>query len=244
MLISLIFTVLRVASIASGNNDQLTLKVGSQQGALLDLRQSLRISPYLYGVNVFPPAGSSSIEANFTGFMNYGSTVVNSLHSAGINLLRFPGGSWGENHILSYDQLYDFSNLLYTTGAQGMIQARLSNPIDKYNKATTLDDRARLAGHWVDFMSNPKSTFRGKYARVPIHPVLLWSVGNEPDRGTYTLDTASKPHGMTITGTEGPNNGKAYPATTSKTSSPTPSRCTRTIPPSKSLDRKLASSTA
>ena len=191
LLISLIFTVLRVASIASGNNDQLTLTVGSQQGALLDLRQSLPISPYLYGVNVFPPAGSSSIEANFTGFMNYGSTVVNSLHSAGINLLRFPGGSWGENHILSYDQLYDFSNLLYTTGAQGMIQARLSNPIDKYNKATTLDDRARLAGHWVDFMSNPKSTFRGKYARVPIHPVLLWSVGNEPDRLTDP-DTGAK----------------------------------------------------
>src|SRR5437763_244526 len=77
LLISLIFTVLRVASIASGNNDQLTLTVGSQQGA------------------------------------------------------------------------------------------------------------------WLDFMSNPKSTFRGKYARVPIHPVLLWSVGNEPDRLTDP-DTGAK----------------------------------------------------
>src|SRR6266699_2061088 len=191
LLISLIFTAVRVASIASGNNDQLTLTVGGQQGALIDLRQSLPISPYLYGVNVFPQAGSSSIEANFTGFMNYGSKVVNGLHSAGINLLRFPGGSWGENHILSYDQLYDFSNLLYATGAQGMIQARLSNPIDKYNKATTLDDRAKLAGHWVDFLSNPKSTFRGKYANLPIHHVLLWSVGNEPDRLTDP-DTGAK----------------------------------------------------
>jgi uncharacterized protein (TIGR03067 family) len=37
-------------------------------------------------------------------------------------------------------------------------------------------------------------------------------VGNEPDRGTYTLDTSSNPKGMTITGTEGPNKGKTFPA--------------------------------
>lgn len=37
-------------------------------------------------------------------------------------------------------------------------------------------------------------------------------VGNEPDRGTYTLDTKSKPTGMTITGTDGPNKGKTFPA--------------------------------
>jgi uncharacterized protein (TIGR03067 family) len=37
-------------------------------------------------------------------------------------------------------------------------------------------------------------------------------VGEEPDRGTYTLDSASKPKGMTITGTDGPNNGKTFPA--------------------------------
>ena len=37
-------------------------------------------------------------------------------------------------------------------------------------------------------------------------------VGDEPDRGTYTLDTTSMPKGMTITGTEGPNRGKTFPA--------------------------------
>jgi uncharacterized protein (TIGR03067 family) len=37
-------------------------------------------------------------------------------------------------------------------------------------------------------------------------------VGNEPDRGTCVLDPASKPKGMTITGTEGPNRGKTFPA--------------------------------
>ena len=37
-------------------------------------------------------------------------------------------------------------------------------------------------------------------------------VGGEADRGTYTLDSAAKPKGMTITGTEGPNHGKTFPA--------------------------------
>lgn len=37
-------------------------------------------------------------------------------------------------------------------------------------------------------------------------------VGNQPDRGTYTLDAASQPRGMTITGTNGPNQGKTFPA--------------------------------
>ncbi len=37
-------------------------------------------------------------------------------------------------------------------------------------------------------------------------------VGTEPDRGTYTLDSSSKPKGMSITGTEGPNHGKTFPA--------------------------------
>ena len=37
-------------------------------------------------------------------------------------------------------------------------------------------------------------------------------VGDLPDRGTYTLDSTSKPRGMTITGTQGPNAGKIFPA--------------------------------
>jgi uncharacterized protein (TIGR03067 family) len=37
-------------------------------------------------------------------------------------------------------------------------------------------------------------------------------VGEVPDRGTYTLDSATKPRSMTITGTAGPNLGKTFPA--------------------------------
>src|SRR5262249_46524037 len=37
-------------------------------------------------------------------------------------------------------------------------------------------------------------------------------VGTEPDRGTYTIDPASTPKSMSVTGTEGPNMGKTFPA--------------------------------
>jgi uncharacterized protein (TIGR03067 family) len=37
-------------------------------------------------------------------------------------------------------------------------------------------------------------------------------VSDKPDRGTYALDSTSKPKSMTITGTEGPNAGKTFPA--------------------------------
>jgi len=37
-------------------------------------------------------------------------------------------------------------------------------------------------------------------------------VGEGPDRGTYAIDATSKPKSMTITGIEGPNKGKTFPA--------------------------------
>src|SRR5947207_15410310 len=113
----LILAAVRLMSVESNNNEQLVLQVVNQQPTLIDLRQpGIPISPYLYGVNVFPKAGTTSIESvngNFTGFMSYDAPIVDGLQNAGIKLLRFPGGSWGEdqpdkNHILSYLKLYDF----------------------------------------------------------------------------------------------------------------------------------------
>ena len=37
-------------------------------------------------------------------------------------------------------------------------------------------------------------------------------VGGKPDKGTYTIDPTTKPKSITITGTEGPNSGKTFPA--------------------------------
>ncbi len=191
LLVMLIFAVVRVTSVASGNADELVLKVGSQQQALIDLRQSLPISPYLFGVNVFPEENTRDALNNYSGFMSYGPQVVSGLTDAGIKLLRFPGGSWGEaqplqNHVLSYEQLKDFSTLLSEVGAEGMVQARLSCPLDNLNSGlkNCLEQRANLAGSWVDFMSNPNSKPRKDFSKVPvpIHPIKFWSVGNEPDR--------------------------------------------------------------
>jgi uncharacterized protein (TIGR03067 family) len=38
------------------------------------------------------------------------------------------------------------------------------------------------------------------------------SVGGQLDKGTCTIDSSTKPHSMTITGTDGPNQGKTFPA--------------------------------
>jgi uncharacterized protein (TIGR03067 family) len=35
--------------------------------------------------------------------------------------------------------------------------------------------------------------------------------GGHPDNGTYTVDATTKPKSMTVTGTDGPNNGKTFP---------------------------------
>ena len=37
-------------------------------------------------------------------------------------------------------------------------------------------------------------------------------VGQNPDRGTYALESTVKPKGMTVIGTEGPKQGKTFPA--------------------------------
>lgn len=39
----------------------------------------------------------------------------------------------------------------------------------------------------------------------------VW-VGKHPDRGTYTIDSKSLPKSITVTGTEGPNHGRTFPA--------------------------------
>jgi len=37
-------------------------------------------------------------------------------------------------------------------------------------------------------------------------------VGEHPDRGTYTTDSTTNPRSITVVGTEGPNQGKTFPA--------------------------------
>lgn len=196
LLVLLIFTLVRLSATLSAADDQLLVRTGNQGTAIVDLRQSLPISPYLFGANVFPEANTSSVDQEYSGFMSYSPPIANGLQNAHIKLLRFPGGSWSEEHLLSYDQLNAFSTLLSQVGAEGMIQARLSGPVGHSGSyVASLVNRVRLAGDWVDYMNNLQSGFRtGKYAHAPFHPIKFWTVGNEPDhllnpdtRKTFTV---------------------------------------------------------
>jgi uncharacterized protein (TIGR03067 family) len=37
-------------------------------------------------------------------------------------------------------------------------------------------------------------------------------VGDEPDRGTYSVDSTTEPKAITVVGTDGPNKGRTFPA--------------------------------
>ena len=117
----LLFAAVRLAALTSANNEQLLIRIGNQQVVTLDLRQGLPINPDLLGANVFPPFGTSS-QDKVNGFMHYSPALTAGLVDAHIKLLRFPGGKWGEDHLLSNDQLSAFSTLLEQTDANGMVQ--------------------------------------------------------------------------------------------------------------------------
>ncbi len=155
----------------------LTVQISGQPQAQIDLHQSLALSPYLLGSNVFPLLGTKSKDSSGVGFMSYNPQVVSGLRSAGVKLLRFPGGDFGEDHTLSTQQLNAFSDLLNRVGAEGFMQVQLADPLDK--TPVPLPTRATRAALLVDYMNNPQSIQRSVGA--PYHAVKYWSVGNEPD---------------------------------------------------------------
>ena len=79
------------------------------------------------------------------------------------------------------------------------------------------DDQKALQGDWIPVKAElggqplPDEVLKtislklenGKYEVL---------VGAQPDKGTYTMDSTTKPKSITVTGTEGPNKGKTYPA--------------------------------
>lgn len=173
--------------------DQIQVRIGEQQPAMVDLRQSIPVNADVLGANVFPQVGTSSQDMAMSGFMSYAPAIVNGLQSAHVKLLRFPGGNWGEEHSYSLDQLNAFSTLLNEIHGDGMIQAQLTGPGAEPGSMAT---RASSAGLIVNYMNNKDSSQRtGKNEHAPFHPVALWTVGNEPDllinpdtRQKYTAD--------------------------------------------------------
>ena len=90
---AVVIAAVRVAANLYTADTTLILQVGGQQTGQIDLNQSFAISPYLLGSNVFPRAGTNSKDQAGSGFMSYDQQVILGLQSAGIKLLRFPGGA-------------------------------------------------------------------------------------------------------------------------------------------------------
>jgi uncharacterized protein (TIGR03067 family) len=83
--------------------------------------------------------------------------------------------------------------------------------------ADFLDDAKAVQGNWRPI----KAELAGQPMAEPILKSISLKldsgryevfVGEHPDRGTYTLDSSTKPRTMSVTGTEGPNKGKTFPA--------------------------------
>ncbi|HBE27693.1 MAG TPA: hypothetical protein DDW25_02260, partial [Ktedonobacter sp.] len=151
LLIMLVASAVAAGALAYSAGNQVSVRIGNQQSALIDLRQSFPISPYLLGANVFPATSTLATDQVSSGFMSYGSHVTNGLRSAHVKLLRFPGGDWGELHAYSFDQLNAFSNLLGQVNADGMIQVPLSDPSGQAGSTGSLASRASNAGLTVDY---------------------------------------------------------------------------------------------
>lgn len=174
-----ISTVLIVANLLRASTT-LAIQVADQPAVQVDLNQSFALSPYLLGSNVFPQIGTSAKDPTGMGFMSYDQQIILGLRSAGVKLLRFPGGEWGEQHTLSMQQLNAFSNLLNQVGAEGFMQVQLSDPLD--STPVPLQTRATRAALLVDYMNNRNSIQRmGANANAPYHAIKYWSIGNEPD---------------------------------------------------------------
>ncbi|MDB6020661.1 MAG: hypothetical protein JWQ04_518 [Pedosphaera sp.] len=83
--------------------------------------------------------------------------------------------------------------------------------------ADSSDDAKALQGNWIpvkaELAGQPMADAVMKSITLKLdHGKYLVTVAGEPDNGTYTLDLTSNPKGMTITGTEGPNHGRTFPA--------------------------------
>jgi len=87
--------------------------------------------------------------------------------------------------------------------------------------ARAADDTKNLNGTWKP----QHALLAGQPVPVPVleaitltidgtnyEVVVVTEKGPSPDRGTLTFDLAANPKGMTITGVEGPNAGKSFPA--------------------------------
>jgi uncharacterized protein (TIGR03067 family) len=83
--------------------------------------------------------------------------------------------------------------------------------------ADSPDDAKKMQGKWVpitaELSGQPMAEAVLKTISLKLdHGKYEVLVGEHPDRGTYTVDAAATPRSITVVGTEGPNQGKTFPA--------------------------------
>jgi Glycoside hydrolase family 44 len=160
----------------AGMSDTLAIHVEKEQPVTIDLRSSEPRSPYVFGTNVFPQEGTQALDGAY-GFMPYDSGTLSGLKDAGLTMLRFPGGTWGEEHTPSYPQINAFLRLAQQAHAAPLIVVRLAG--------STPEQAAAL----VKYCNDLQDLQRKNFPDAPFVPVHYWAIGNEPDlRGPkYTV---------------------------------------------------------
>jgi uncharacterized protein (TIGR03067 family) len=83
--------------------------------------------------------------------------------------------------------------------------------------AAVQPDTEAVKGNWVpakaELGGQPMSEALLQTISLKLEAGLyVVSVGGQPDKGTYTINPSTNPKSMTITGTDGPNRGKTFPA--------------------------------
>jgi len=78
-------------------------------------------------------------------------------------------------------------------------------------------DAKAVEGNWTPIKAElggePMPDAVLKYIRLKLDSGKYEAfVGDAPDRGIYTLDSSTAPKSITVTGTDGPNKGKTFPA--------------------------------
>jgi hypothetical protein len=103
------------------------------------------ISPLIYGTNYGP-------------WQNLSRRVTPDLQAAGIRLLRYPGGAWGDEYTFVEGRLDEFVELAEDLGAEPMVNVKL--------KSATPESAAKVV----------------RYANIEKqYGIRYWAIGNEPD---------------------------------------------------------------
>ncbi len=126
---------------------------------IVDTTHPVPISPLVYGTNVGP-------------WQNLTRRMRTWAMDAGLRLLRFPGGNWGDEYLLTEGQLDDFVAFARDLGAEPLVQVKLYH------------GSPEEAARWVRYANIEKG-----------YHIRYWNIGNEPD--LYAVTRGEKEYDVT-----------------------------------------------